>query len=161
MADNKIVACNLTLGEINGLAETLKKNELERIKIKNGDCEIVIEAKKKHPPHPPMPPMGSPMQPMVNVTAAAATEISPASKEEVKGNIVKSPIVGTFYSSPSPDKAPFVRVGDTVKKGDVIMIIESMKLMNEVQSDFDGTVKEILVENGQAVEFDQPIMVIE
>lgn len=161
MADNKMIACNLTLGEIGSLAETLKKNDLERIKIKNGDCEIVIEAKKKHPPHPPMPPMGAAMQPMVNVTAAAATEISPAPKEEVKGNVVKSPIVGTFYSSPSPDKAPFVRVGDTVKKGDVIMIIESMKLMNEVQSDFDGTVKEILVENGQAVEFDQPIMVIE
>lgn len=162
MADNKMVACNLTLEEIGSLAEALKKNDLERIKIKNGDCEIVIEAKRKCPPPPPMPSMGAAMQPMVNVTAAAATEIAPAAKtEEVKGNVVKSPIVGTFYSSPSPDKAPFVKVGDTVRKGDVIMIIESMKLMNEVQSDFDGTVKEILVENGQAVEFDQPIMIIE
>ena len=163
MADNRMVACNLTLEEIGTLAETLEKNKLERIKIKNGDCEIVLEAKRKCPP-PPMP-MGAPMmQPMVNVTAAAAAapEGAPAPelKPEISGNIVKSPIVGTFYAAPSPDKAPFVKVGDSVKKGDVIMIIESMKLMNEVQSDFDGVVAEILVENGTAVEFDQPIMVI-
>lgn len=83
------------------------------------------------------------------VAAAAATK---------PGNIVKSPIVGTFYAAPAPDKAPFVTVGKQVKKGDVIMIIESMKLMNEVQSEFDGTVEEIMVANGEAVEFDQPIM---
>jgi acetyl-CoA carboxylase biotin carboxyl carrier protein len=75
--------------------------------------------------------------------------------------VVKAPIVGTFYASPSPDKPPYVKVGDTVKKGDVIMIIESMKLMNEVQSDFDGVVKDIMVKDGSPVEFDQPIMVIE
>lgn len=159
MADNKMVACNLTLEEIGTLAETLEKNNLERIKIKNGDCEIVLEAKRKCPPPPPMPPMGAPVQPVMN--AAAAETAPPAKEEQVKGNIVKAPIVGTFYSSPSPDKPPFVKVGDTVKKGDVIMIIESMKLMNEVQSDFDGTVKAILVENGTAVEFDQPVMIIE
>lgn len=158
MADNKMVACNLTLEEIGSLAETLKKNGLERIKIKNGDCEIIIEAKKKHPPHPPVPSFGIPAQPMMN----AAAETAPAANtDEIRGNVVKAPIVGTFYASPSPDKDPFVKVGDTVKKGDVIMIIESMKLMNEVQSDFNGTVKEILVENGQAVEFDQPVMIIE
>lgn len=162
MADNKIIACNLTIEEINSLAETLKKNELERIKIKNGDCEIIIETKRKCPQVNSIMPMGGSMQPMVNVTAAAATEIAAAPKEEeIKGHIVKSPIVGTFYASPSPDKDAFVKVGDTVKKGDIIMVIESMKLMNEVKSDFDGIVKEILVENGQAVEFDQPIMIIE
>ena len=64
-------------------------------------------------------------------------------------------------SKPGPDKAPFVEVGSTVKKGDVLMIIESMKLMNEVQSEFDGVVKEILVSDGTAVEFDQPVMIIE
>ncbi len=74
--------------------------------------------------------------------------------------MVKSPIVGTFYAASAPDKPPFVTVGQQVKKGDVIMIIESMKLMNEVQSEFDGTVAEILVKNGEAVEFDQPIMII-
>ena len=102
--------------------------------------------------------------PAQNVPAAAQTEASSSSQADDDtsgGNLIKSPIVGTYYASPSPDKPPFVKVGDTVKKGDVIMIIESMKLMNEVQSDFSGTVKKILVNNGDAVEFDQPIMIIE
>ena len=93
--------------------------------------------------------------------AAAASAPAPAAEEKrLSGKIIKSPIVGTFYASPSPDQPPFVQVGDTVKKGDVIMIIESMKLMNEVQSDMDGTVQEILVKNGEAVEYDQPLMIL-
>jgi D-alanine-D-alanine ligase len=83
-----------------------------------------------------------------------------ATAGEISGKLVKSPIVGTFYAAPSPDKPPFVRVGDEVKKGDVIMIIESMKLMNEIQSEYDGIVDKILVSDGQAVEYDQPVMVI-
>ena len=90
----------------------------------------------------------------------AGSPEAPAAEEANGGNIVKSPIVGTYYRSPSPDKPPFVKVGDKVKKGDVIMIIESMKLMNEVQSEFDGVVERILVTDGQAVEYDQPIMII-
>ena len=74
--------------------------------------------------------------------------------------MVKAPLVGTYYAAPSPDQKPFVQVGDTVKKGDVILIIESMKLMNEVQSDFDGVVMDILVLNGDGVEYDQPLMII-
>lgn len=145
---------------VGALAEIVRKNELSELTLVDGGKSITLKG-KKCPPPPPMPPMGAAMQPMVNVTAAAATEISPAAKDEPKGNVVKSPIVGTFYSAPSPDKPPFVKIGDKVCKGDVIMIIESMKLMNEVQSDFDGVVREILVDNGQAVEYDQPIMIIE
>jgi len=96
--------------------------------------------------------------------AAPVPAETPATSESeaaaVSGNVVKSPIVGTFYAAPSPDKPAFVKVGDEVKKGDVIMIIESMKLMNEIQSDFDGVVEQILVSDGQAVEYDQPIMII-
>lgn len=147
---------------IGALAEIVKKNELSELTLVDGGKSITLKGKKCPPPphHPPMPPMG--MQPMVNVTAAAAAETSSAQEKapELSGNVVKSPIVGTFYAAPSPDKAPFVKIGDTVKKGDIIMIIESMKLMNEIQSDFDGVVSEILVNNGDAVEFDQPIMVI-
>ena len=72
----------------------------------------------------------------------------------------QAPLVGTFYAAPSPDQPPFVQVGDTVKKGDVVLIIESMKLMNEVTSDVDGVVQEILVKNGDAVEYDQPLMIL-
>ncbi|MEG1027706.1 MAG: acetyl-CoA carboxylase biotin carboxyl carrier protein [Oscillospiraceae bacterium] len=86
-------------------------------------------------------------------------------KEEVKdnvlsGNVVKAPIVGTFYSSSAPDKPAFISVGSKVKKGDVLFIIESMKLMNEIQSEFDGTVTDILVNNSESVEYGQPIICI-
>ena len=86
--------------------------------------------------------------------AAAETPAAPA------GNVVKSPLVGTFYAAPAEDAAPFVKVGDSVKEGQVLAIVEAMKLMNEIESDFSGTVTEILVENGQAVEFGQPLFVI-
>lgn len=81
--------------------------------------------------------------------------------ETFTGNVVKSPLVGTYYEASSPDSAPFVKVGDKVNKGQVLGIVEAMKLMNEIESEFDGTVKEILVENEQMVEFGQPMFVIE
>lgn len=93
--------------------------------------------------------------------AAAEFPVNAAEKREAAGKIVKSPIVGTYYNAPSPEKPPFVAVGQKVKKGDVLMIIESMKVMNEVPSEFDGTVAEIMVANGSAVDFDQPLMRIE
>ena len=92
-----------------------------------------------------------------DTSVSADTDVS----EEVTGNIVKSPLVGTFYSASSPDAAPYVQVGDMVKKGQVLGIVEAMKLMNEIESEFDGTVKAILVKNGDLVEFDQPMFVIE
>ena len=76
---------------------------------------------------------------------------------EPEGMIVKSPLVGTFYAAPSEDAAPFVSVGDLVKKGQTLAIVEAMKLMNEIESDFDGKVAEVYVENGQAVEYGQPL----
>ena len=92
--------------------------------------------------------------------AAPAAETADAA-EEISGNTVKSPLVGTFYSASSPDAAPYVQVGDTVKKGQVLGIVEAMKLMNEIESEYDGIVKAILVKNGDLVEFDQPMFVIE
>ena len=80
---------------------------------------------------------------------------------EAKGHTITSPLVGTFYSSPSPDAPSFVNVGDRVKKGQVIGIIEAMKLMNELESDFDGVVKEILVKDETVVEFGQPLFILE
>lgn len=87
-------------------------------------------------------------------SAADVNETIPA------GNIVKSPLVGTFYAAPAEDAEPFVKVGDSVKEGQVLAIVEAMKLMNEIESDFTGTVAEILVENGEAVEYGQPLFVI-
>tara|TARA_B100000963_G_C22577097_1_gene648970 strand:+ start:622 stop:1062 length:441 start_codon:yes stop_codon:yes gene_type:complete len=82
-------------------------------------------------------------------------------ENEIKGNQVTSPIVGTFYRKPSPDKEPFVKIGDIVNKGDVLCIIEAMKMMNEIKSEFDGKILSIEVEDGQPVEFGQTIIVIE
>ena len=83
-------------------------------------------------------------------------------KEEViEGNEIKAPLVGTFYVAPSEGAAPFVSVGDKVKKGQVIGIVEAMKLMNEVESDYDGTVAAVLVENGEMVEYGQPLVIIQ
>ena len=81
-------------------------------------------------------------------------------EEQEEGNIVKSPMVGTFYIKPSPTSAPYVEVGKQVKKGDTLCIVEAMKLMNEIESEFTGTVKEILVNDGQAVEYGTPLFII-
>lgn len=82
-------------------------------------------------------------------------------EKESTGNVVKSPMVGTFYSKPSPDAEPFVEVGQVVKKGQTLCIIEAMKLMNEIESEYDGKVKEILVSDGQAIEYGKPLFIIE
>ena len=83
------------------------------------------------------------------------------SNAEVKGNIIKSPIVGTFYRKPSPEKPPFVNIGDTVSEGDVVCIVEAMKMMNEIKSEYSGKIISILPSDGQPVEFDQTLIIIE
>ena len=148
---------SVELETVEKLAKIVKDNELSEISISNDDFNITIKGKKCPPPAPVMP-MGMPMA--APASAPVQTAEAPMAEALPEGNVVKSPIVGTFYQAPSPDKPPFVKVGDTVKKGDIIMIIESMKLMNEVQSEFDGVVERILVTDGQPVEFDQPIMII-
>lgn len=93
-----------------------------------------------------------------------AVDPVPAEKKTenvLKGNLVTAPIVGTFYRSSSPETEPFVQVGQTIQEGDVVCIIEAMKLFNEVQSDFSGVVKKILVQDGDLLEYGQPIMIIE
>ena len=142
------------LETIEKLADIVGRKELSELTICDGDKTITIKGKKCAPPPPPV------FTPAAAAAAPAPAEAPAPKAEDFGGNIVKSPIVGTFYQSPSPDKPPFVKVGDKVNKGDVIMIIESMKLMNEIQSDFDGVVDRILVSDGQAVEYDQPIMII-
>jgi acetyl-CoA carboxylase biotin carboxyl carrier protein len=102
--------------------------------------------------------------PVPVATAAAPTAPGPAAAAapaEITGHFVKSPMVGTFYRSPSPGAKAFVQVGDTVKSGDTICIIEAMKLLNEIECDKDGVIKAILVDNGQPVEYGEPLVIIE
>ena len=96
----------------------------------------------------------------VAATAAAQSQAAEAVGEK-GGNLVKSPLVGTFYAAPSEDAEPFIKVGDTVKKGQTLAIVEAMKLMNEIESEFDGVVTEILVENEENVEYGQPLFKIQ
>ncbi|MFT4070279.1 acetyl-CoA carboxylase biotin carboxyl carrier protein, partial [Paraburkholderia sp.] len=96
----------------------------------------------------------------VDAPAGAASAPAAPAAAAPQGHVVTSPMVGTFYRAPSPGADPFVQVGDTVKEGQTICIIEAMKLLNEIESDKSGVVKEILVENGQAVEYGQPLFVV-
>lgn len=101
---------------------------------------------------------GAAVLPLAGTASASATEQeSSQTQKEPEGNLVKSPLVGTFYAAPAEDAEPFVKVGDHVKKGQILAIVEAMKLMNEIESDFDGEVAEIYVENAQAVEYGQPL----
>ena len=134
------------------LIDLIKENDLLEITYKFGQVEYSIKA--KNPVYGAIPPQNIPAQ-----TVVTAPTVQPVAASS--GNQVKAPIIGTFYAAPAPDKPPFVEIGKEVKKGDVLMIIESMKLMNEVTSEFDGTVKEILVKDGDAVEFDQVLMIIQ
>ena len=142
---------------VEALARIVKENDLGKIKISTADIDIVIEGRNQQSAVIP------PMTAVASVAAPAAAEPAEAVKsaEPVTGNFITSPIIGTFYSSPSPEKPAYVKLGDTVNVGDVVCIIESMKLMNEINSEFSGRVAEIYVNNGESVEYGQKLFRIE
>ena len=143
--------------EEDGVKLSLKKTEGKIVQVQAPvAAPAVVQATPAVIPAAPAAP--APLAPAPEA-APAAGEAS-AAEEASAGNIVKSPLVGTFYAAPAEDAEPFVKVGDSVKEGQVLAIVEAMKLMNEIESDFTGTVAEILVENGQAVEYGQPLFVI-
>ena len=118
--------------------------------------QVMATAAPALPSAPAAPPTAAEIADAAAVTAAAV-----AAEAAAAGHTVKSPMVGTFYRSSSPGAAPFVQVGDTVKEGDTLCIIEAMKILNEIESDKSGTVKQVLCENGQAVEYGQALYIIE
>ncbi len=149
----------LTLEQVYELMDKMAVSGLGEVEIESEGVKIKVKAKDPQPIVQTVSPAAAPVAaPTVSTEAAPAAQ---PSAKDLGGKVVKSPIVGTFYEASAPDKDPFVRVGDSVKKGDILFIIESMKLMNEVNSEFDGKVVEILVKNGQPVEFGQPIMRLE
>lgn len=142
------------------------KYEEDGVKLslkKTSDRIVQVQAPAAPAAAPVIAPAVMPAVPAAAPVSAPAGAEAPAAastESEIKGNVVKSPLVGTFYAAPAEDADPFVKVGDSVKEGQVLAIVEAMKLMNEIESDFTGTVTEILVENGQAVEYGQPLFVI-
>ena len=144
----------IDLVENSGIAELEIQEGEERVRITRAlspkQQAAMLQATTAAPMAPP------PVTPPAGATPAPA-ELLPA---EPEGHLVKSPMVGTFYRAATPGAKPFVEVGDSVQEGQALCIIEAMKLMNEIESDQSGVVKEILVENGQPVEFGQPMVVI-
>lgn len=147
-----------TIKTVKELAEIMKETGVGYLKFKGNDFELELGC--KHPEPRPLPPMPV-MPPMaMGMAAPVAAEVTNEAAPAVQGKSITSPIVGTFYAAPAPDKAPFVKVGDTVNEGDVVCIVESMKVMNEVLADKSGVVTAIAVKDGEAVEFGQPLIML-
>ena len=145
----------MDIRKIKKLIEMLQESDLTEIEVGQGDESVRITrggSQNIIPNTPPVQQVAVP-QPIIESTEKV--------DETVSGNLVRSPIVGTFYRKPGPDKDPFIRVGDTVEVGDVLCIIEAMKMMNEIKSEFSGKITSINVEDGQPVEFDQHIITID
>ena len=140
------------------LIQTVSDSSLTQFQIQDGDLKLSMKKDVKYVCAPETE-MAAAVIPQAEPAAAPQKQES-ETKSEVSGNVVKSPLVGTFYNAPSPDAEPYVKVGDTVKKGQVLAIVEAMKLMNEIESEFDGTVEKVLVSNEEVVEYGQPLFVI-
>lgn len=143
----------MEINEIIQLINTVSSSKLTRFRYEEDDVKIVLE---KNTQGQVIAAQALPVQIQTTAEQTAAEEES----GETTGNVIKSPLVGTFYNASSPESDAFVSVGDTVKKGQTLGIIEAMKLMNEIECEFDGVVAEILVENEEMVEYGQPLFVI-
>jgi len=143
--------------QINALITKFDESGLSKIKITKDGFEIEME---KATGLVAAPVQAAPAVTVAPVAAApvAAVASTPAA---ITGDTIDSPMVGTFYASPSPESAPFVKVGDTIKKGQAVAVLEAMKIMNELEAEFDCKILEILVTDGQAVEYDMPMFVVE
>lgn len=165
MADKKSSeGIRIDSNQVRELAELLNETSLTEIEIEDGNRSIRV-ARQQTVAAAPAPMMQQAAPAMMAPTAASAPAAAAAPAAEAaapsSANAILSPMVGTAYLAPSPDAEPFIKAGDTVKEGDEILIIEAMKVMNPILADRSGKVVEILVESGQPVEFDQPLITVE
>lgn len=148
----------MDIRKVKKLIELLEESGIDEIEISEGEESIRISRSSNK--------LSAPMQYAPQMMAApaapapAAPAPAPEAKKEISGHVVRSPMVGTFYSSPSPSSPAFAEIGSQVKKGDTICIIEAMKMMNQIEADKSGTIEAILAENGEPVEYDQPLFTI-
>ncbi len=152
----------MDLRKLKTLIDLVADSTIAELEVTEGDSKVRIvktpAASAQQMQYVPMQ-MGAPMQAPV-ATSPAASPSAEAEPAALVGNVVKSPMVGTFYRAPGPDKPAYVEVGSSVKAAEPVCIIEAMKLLNEIEAGFDGTIREILVENGQPVEFGQPLFLV-
>ncbi len=157
----------MDIRKVKKLIELLEESNIDEIEIKEGEESVRISRNAVHAmvaapqapvyaPPAPAPAPAAPAPAAEPAPAAPAADSAPATT----GPVVKSPMVGTFYRAPSPSSPSFAEVGQSVKVGDVICIVEAMKMMNQIEADKSGTIEAILVENGEPVEFDQPLFSI-
>ena len=151
----------MDLRKLKTLIDLVAESGIAELEITEGEgkVRIVKFSQTLQPVAYHQPEAGVPAAPVAAAAPAAAAPAAPAAPV-IQGHVVKAPMVGTFYRSPNPGAAPFVDVGATVKEGDPLCIIEAMKLLNEIEADKAGVIKEILVENGEPVEYGQPLFVI-
>lgn len=164
--------------EIQELIRLVNKTDLTELKVKDGEFEIAIRTKKFHKqdgtqyfaqapqvvtiPSPQTVAPAAPTAPAVAQSATTAASDAAAPSSSAKNLLeVKSPIVGTFYRSSSPDKPPFIKVGDVISAGDVVCIVEAMKLFNDIESEVAGTIVKVCVEDASPVEYDQVLFLVE
>src|SRR5437762_3723242 len=149
----------MDLRKLKTLIELVETSGIAELEIQEGEERVRITRALMHPqPGTAAPPTHAP--PLSAGPSMSSAPVEAAAPPETEGHVVKSPMVGTFYRSASPGAKPFVEVGDSVQHGDVLCIVEAMRLMNEIEADASGTIKAVIAENGQPVEFGQPLFII-
>lgn len=150
----------MDLRKLKTLIDLVADSGIAELEVTEGEDRVRIA---KFSPAPAAPTAATTViaGPLTDAPAANGSTAATAAAAEPEGHAVKSPMVGTFYRSPSPGSAAFIELGQSVKPGDTLCIIEAMKLLNEIEAEVGGTVKQILVENGQPVEYGQPLFIIE
>ena len=152
----------MDISEIRKLIRLVQQSDVTEIEVTEGDSTVRISRQSLVAPivAAPQAVAAAPLAPAIAATAPVAAPVAEAAVAENDEHIFKSPMVGTFYAASSPDDAPFVSEGTVVKTGDVLCIVEAMKLMNEIEAEYDGIVEKVLAKNAQPLEYGQPIFVI-
>ena len=152
----------MDIRKVKKLIELLEESGIDELEIKEGEESVRISRHSKQPAYAPQPVYAQAPAPVAAPVAAAApsADAAPAAAPKLNGTVARSPMVGTFYRAASPTSANFAEIGQTVKKGDILCIVEAMKMMNHIEAEASGVIESILVENGQPVEYDQPLFTI-
>jgi acetyl-CoA carboxylase biotin carboxyl carrier protein len=152
----------MDLRKLKTLIDLVAESDISELEVTEGEGKVrIVKASAQQPQQVMYMPQSMPQGNYSHAPAQhAPAPVAPLVEEAPAGHIIKSPMVGTFYRSSAPGSPAFVEVGSSVKEGETLCLIEAMKLLNEIESDFSGVVKQILVENGQPVEFGQPLFVI-
>ncbi|MCG4452177.1 acetyl-CoA carboxylase biotin carboxyl carrier protein [Pseudomonas sp. MMS21-TM103] len=150
----------MDIRKVKKLIELLEESGIDELEIREGEESVRISRHGKQPTYAQQPMYAPQPAPAAPAAPVAAAEAAAPAAAKLNGTVVRSPMVGTFFRAASPTSANFVEVGTSVKKGDILCIVEAMKMMNHIEAESSGTIESILGENGQPVEYDQPLFTI-